>query len=235
MSTPALSFGQHWWHPAHQCSRCSLTLPLSSPSAGTDGMRLVSFSYNTGSLPLSPSAGTDGMRLVSFFYNTGSLPLSPSAGTDGMRLVSFFYNTGSLPLSPSAGTDGMRLVSFFYNTGSLPLSPSAGTDSMRLASFFYNTQDLLIPVCSLSPSLIPSVLPFVPLSPHFYIHSHHCGQRCHCCPASTNPFVISTLEAASPLLPPHTHTLGWAHRCMLLRYIYIITFNFPTDWTPNIS
>ena len=75
-------------------------------------------------------------------------------------------------------------------------------------------------------------LPFVPLSPPFYIRSHHCGQRCHCCPASTNPFV--DFDAWSCFTADIPHTLGWALRFYFVTYIYIITFNFTKDWTPNI-
>ena len=219
--TSAQSIGGYWQHAASQF-----------------------LLWHTRSLPLSPSAGTDSMRLVSFSYACRTLLLSPSAGADGIRLVRIFlYRTGSLPLSPSAGiTDGIRLVSVFLACETHLHGPSAGANSWaclhspsRYALAVATWSPYALPCSSrlLSSSLPDSVCCSPPFSSLllFYICNHDRGLPCHWCLASTNPF--ADFDAWSCFTADIPQTLGWAHRCYFVTYI-ITTFNFTRDWTPNI-
>ena len=101
VDTPALSVGWHWWHPAHQCSRCSVT-PSLSPSAGTDGIRLVSIFCACETLLLGPSAGTIFVGSLAQSVALCSVAtLSHYALPCSSHLLSYCPLSSSFPLFPS--------------------------------------------------------------------------------------------------------------------------------------
>ena len=163
-------------------------------------MRLISFSYACKTLLLSPSAGADGIRLVRIFLKcTGSLPLSPSTGTtDGIRLVSVFLACETLLHGPSAGANSWACL---HSRSRYALLPRGLTMLFRALPRLLSSS-LSDSVCC-SPSF-PFVLSWLLL----FISTTTIAASLATAPRRPPiPLLISTLEAAWPLISP-THSVG---------------------------
>ena len=190
-NSPARSVGRYWRHAARQY-----------------------LLERTGSLPLSPSAGTDGIWLVSVFFACEFLLLGPSAGT---MVVGFLAQSVALcsvatlsqyMLFPSALLLSTVLLFSLVSVSSISVSAvclSVCLSVCRCLSLVLSLSlSLSLSLCFyLSVSLCCSFLYPRPTSRLGLATAARCPPI---------PLSISTLEATSPLIPLQ-QTLGWAHRC----------------------